>query len=64
MTSPVRSSLDRAKRFFRLLFIRWGWKRCDHRDVKWRNWREPDGTLMMVADCPDCGWHDFGHVHE
>lgn len=58
------SAVSFGRTYLRSLFIRWGWKRCDHRNANSDSWRDRDGTLMVRTDCPDCGWHDFGHVHE
>ncbi len=45
----------------RKILIRLG-MRCDHRNATEQTWRDHNGVLFVKTDCPDCGWHDCGHV--
>jgi hypothetical protein len=36
---------------------------CTHPNKQAFKWLSDDGTPMLTRWCPDCGWHDEGHVH-
>ena len=36
--------------------------KCIHPRLQSRKWLE-EGTPMVESWCPDCGWHDKGHVY-
>lgn len=36
---------------------------CQHKNVIERKWLDRNDTPMVEIDCPDCGFHDMGHVH-
>ena len=36
--------------------------RCEHKNAVVKKWLDK-GTPMVEITCPDCNFHDFGHVH-
>jgi len=50
--------------WWKLFRIRRGWIGCRHPKLERIRWRSlTDGCPMVESFCPDCGYHDLGHVH-
>lgn len=37
---------------------------CKHERANHGWWRDGNNILFVETMCPDCGWHDSGHVME
>jgi hypothetical protein len=49
------------KEKIRLLLIRWGWKRCDHRNYSQFDDKQ---AKFVRTTCHDCGWYDAGYYED
>jgi hypothetical protein len=36
---------------------------CLHPQIQSNKWLDKNDTPMVTSWCPDCGWHDEGHVY-